>query len=125
MRLKINSRLIDGFIQYSKCSKCSCQIFNLILQGDTDMATMGLVALTKPNFKHLILTEATNEEWTGYKTDLIEERISKEKNSKEFRIIDYKNFLNESGENTWLPVCPKCFSKQNLIDRKTLQAFVV
>ena len=31
------------------------------------MATMGLVSLAKPDEKTVLLTEATNEEWMGYK----------------------------------------------------------
>lgn len=124
MRLQFNSRFVDGYIQYSECTNCSNKLHNLILQGDTDMATMGLVNLTEPDTKNIILTEATNEEWSGYKTELIAKRISKETGSNGYIVVTYQNFVNTSNEKEWLPICPICLSKHRLTTKKTFPDFI-
>ncbi len=124
MRLQFNTRFIDGYIQHSKCTECNCNLSNLILQGDTDMATMGLVSLAKPDEKTVLLTEATNEEWMGYKTDLIAQRVSKESGTIGFAVIEHENFVDNKGYKEWLPKCPKCGSKHELTNKMNLPDFI-
>jgi hypothetical protein len=96
----------------------------MILAGDTDIATMGLITLTKPNKKIIIVTEATKEEWSGYNVVLIAKRINETLMDSEYTVIEYDNFVNDSGKKEWLPKCPICSSKHIKTDSKNLLDFI-
>src|SRR5690606_37461015 len=108
MKLKYNNIIITGYIEHAKCTNCSCELYNFIFSGDTDMATSGLVALAKPGSKEIAIIEATDDEWNGYRVDLMNERVNAALNSSSFSVIEYSHFINNEQQKEWLPKCPVC-----------------
>lgn len=111
MKLKHNHRLITGYIEHTKCTNCSCELYNFMFSGDTDMATGGLVALAKSNTREIAIIEATDDEWNYYSRDLMSQRVNSSLNVSGFTVIEYGHFINNNKEKEWLPKCPACGNK--------------
>jgi len=111
MKLKHNHRFVKGYIEHTKCTNCSCELYNFIFSGDTDMATSGMVALAKPDSKEIAIIEATDDEWNGYRVDLMNKRVNSSLNSTNFSVIAYDHFKSKEEQKEWLPKCPVCAKK--------------
>lgn len=87
------------------------------------MATSGLVALTKPDSIEIAIIEATDNEWNGYRVDLMSQRVNTALNSSGFSVIEYGHFINSEEQKEWLPKCPVCDKNHLKIEQLKIPDF--
>lgn len=87
------------------------------------MATSGMVALTKPDSIEIAIIEATDNEWNGYRVDLMSQRVNTALNSSGFLVIEYAHFINNKELKEWLPKCPVCDKNHLKIEQLKIPDF--